>query len=66
MARRYKITSVNSDGKQRYLALYHLTSPDVCPSEAWKKAANTDWTARVRPYFRDPLRIPLRKYRRAG
>jgi hypothetical protein len=35
-------------------------------SEAWKKAANTDWTARVRPYFRDPLRIPLRKYRRAA
>ena len=64
-ARRYKITSVNSDGKQKYLALYHLTSPEVCSSEAWKKAANTDWTARVRPYFRDGLRIPLRKYRRA-
>ena len=33
MARRYKITSVNSDGKQRYLALYHLKSPEVCSSE---------------------------------
>jgi len=66
MARRYRITSVNSDGRQRYLALYHLTSPDVCSSAAWKKAANTEWTARVRPYFRDGLRIPLRKYRRGA
>jgi hypothetical protein len=64
MARRYRITSALSDGMQRYLALYHLTSPDVCSSEAWKKAANTQWTERVRPHFRDPLRIPLRKYRR--
>ena len=66
MARRYRITSVNSDGRQRYLALYHLTSPEVCSSDAWKKAANTEWTARVRPYFRDGLRIPLRKYRRGA
>jgi hypothetical protein len=53
-----------SEGNQRYLALYHLASPDVCSSEAWSAAVNTDWTARVRPHFRDVLRIVLRRYER--
>ena len=61
-ARRFRITSAASDGNQRYLALYHLASADVCSSPAWKKAAGTEWTARMRPHFRDPLRLPLRRY----
>jgi hypothetical protein len=65
LARRYRITTALSDGNQRYLAMYHLTSPDVCSSEAWKKAAVTPWTERMRPHFRDGLRIALTKYRRA-
>lgn len=65
-ARRFKTTDAVSEGKQRYLAIYHLTSPDVCASEAWQKAAITDWTKRMRPHFRDPLRIPLRRYVRAA
>jgi hypothetical protein len=61
-ARRYR----DHAGSHRYLALYHLASPDVPISEAWKKAANTPWTERVRPHFRDHLRIPARRYVRAG
>lgn len=61
-ARRYR----GSAATQRYVALYHLASPDVPDSAAWKKAANTPWTERMRPHFRDFLRIPCRRYRRAG
>jgi len=51
---------------QRYVALYHLTSPDVPESAAWKDAANTPWTQRMRPHFRDHLRVVSRRYTRAG
>ena len=63
-ARRFRIASAMSEGKQRYLALYHLTSPEVCSSKAWKEAAVTPWTMRIRPHTRDRLRIPLRRYER--
>lgn len=52
--------------ERKYLALYHLTSPDVAASEAWQKAANTPWTARMRPHFRDMLVLRCRRYVRAG
>ena len=61
-ARRYK----DSKGSHRYVALYHLASPDVQQSEAWKKAANSAWTDRLRPYFRDHLRIVARRYVRVS
>ena len=59
-ARRFKMAG----GTHRYLSLYHLTSPEVQASDAWKKAAGTPWTAKMRPYFRDPLRLVLRRYTR--
>jgi len=41
-----------------YVALYHLTSPEVVRSAEWKKAADTPWTQKNAPaYFRDHLRI---------
>jgi hypothetical protein len=49
---------------QRYLALYHFDRPDVPSSAAWKTAANTAWTQRMRPHFRDFLRVEWRRYRR--
>jgi len=52
-------------GWNRYLALYHLASPEVPDSAAWKKAVETPWTARVRPHFRDMVRIVCRRYARA-
>jgi hypothetical protein len=60
-ARRYR----DSRGSPRYLALYHLASPDVPMSDAWKQAADTPWTRRMRPHFRDHLRIRARRYVRA-
>ena len=65
-ARRFRITAAVSDGNQRYLALYHLASPEVCSSRAWREAAVTPWTGRMRPYFRDPMRLELRRYERAS
>jgi hypothetical protein len=52
--------------KQRYVALYHLASPEVPDSAAWKRAANTPWTERMRPHFRDHLRIVSRRYTRGA
>nr|UXE44791.1 hypothetical protein Hi04_10k_c377_00020 [uncultured bacterium] len=57
-ARRFRDTT----GTHRYLALYHLASADVQASDAWKQAARTPWTERLRPHFRDHLRIVARRY----
>lgn len=61
-ARRYK----DMTGTHRYLALYHLESPDVTFTEAWTKGARTDWSAAMRPHFRDHIRILARRYVRGG
>jgi hypothetical protein len=47
---------VSVEGQQKYMALYDLESPDVVNSEAWQKAANTSWTAKIRPHFRNPAK----------
>jgi hypothetical protein len=57
-ARRFR----DSNGTHRYLALYHLASPDVVLTPAWKQAAGTPWTARMRPHFRNHLRIVAQHY----
>jgi hypothetical protein len=59
-ARRYRGTG----GTQRYVALYHLAAPDVVRSAEWRKAADTPWTQKLRPYFRDHLRLECRRYAR--
>jgi len=59
-ARRFRDTN----GTHRYLALYHLASPDVQASPAWQKAANSSWADRLRPHFRNHLRIVARRYQR--
>jgi hypothetical protein len=61
-ARRYK----DLTGSHRYLALYHLESADVPTTDAWKKAAGTPWTERLRPHFRNHLRILCRRYVRGA
>jgi len=60
-ARRFRATSAN----RRYVALYHLASPDVQATAAWKSAANTPWTDKMRPHFRDHLRLVCARYERA-
>ena len=51
-------------GAHRYLALYHLANPDVANGPAWKAAASSPWTDRLRPHFRDHLRILTGAYTR--
>jgi len=65
-ARRFRIRNAVSEGNQRYLALYHLASPDVQSSDAWRKAVETPWTQRIRPQTRDRLRLVLRRYVRGS
>jgi hypothetical protein len=61
-ARRY--SSSAADRERQYLALYHMTSPDVSRSDAWNKAADTEWTRRMRPHFRDLLVLRCKRYQR--
>ncbi len=61
-ARRYRGTGAT----QRYAALYHLAAPEVVRSSEWRAAADTPWTRKLRPHFRDHLRFEARRYTRAG
>lgn len=61
-ARRFRATSAN----RRYVALYHLTGPEVQATAAWKSAADTAWTRKLRPHFHDHLRLVCRRYVRGG
>jgi hypothetical protein len=48
-ARRYRATA----GAPRYLAMYELADADVRTSDAWRKAADSPWTLRMRRLYRD-------------
>jgi hypothetical protein len=60
-ARRFRGT-----GGRKYVALYHLATPQVQDSEEWKKARESEWTDRLKPHFRDFLRLVCRRYARAA
>jgi hypothetical protein len=59
-ARRFRATQ----GHLKYVALYHVASPEVVASAAWKKAAATPWTQRLSPHLRDRLRLVCQAYQR--
>jgi hypothetical protein len=61
-ARRFRGTS----GNRKYVALYHLATPAVQDGAEWKKARESDWTDRLKPHFRDHLRLVLRRYVRGA
>jgi hypothetical protein len=48
-ARRFRATA----GSPTYLAVYELASADVPQSDAWRKAADSPWTLRMRRLYRD-------------
>jgi hypothetical protein len=60
-ARRYRSTEAGG-GTHKYVAIYHLETPAVTHSDAWRSAVETPWSDRVRPHFRDRLRILTRRY----
>jgi hypothetical protein len=41
-----------------------LRDVEVSRSDAWAKAANTEWSARMRPNLRDLLVIRMNRYQR--
>ena len=53
-------------GNRKYVALYHLAGPAVVESAEWKQARESDWTDRLKPHFREHLRLVLRRYTRGG
>lgn len=59
-ARRFK----SAGGTHDYVALYHLESEDVTYSEAWSKAINTPWSSKIRPHFKDHIRLLAKRYER--
>ena len=61
-ARRFKSES----GARRYIAVYHLSTPEVQASDAWANAINTPWRQKMKPLTPDRLRLVLRRYRRRG
>ena len=61
-ARRYQATDPTSERK--FVALYHMTDVDVSRSDAWARAANTTWTEKMRPHFKDALVLRLNRYQR--
>ena len=63
-ARRF-VSATDYPTSRKHVAIYHLDSPDVTKTEAWAKAVDTPWSARVRPHFRDRLRVLAKRYERA-
>ncbi len=61
-ARRFRVSDTESE--RRYLALYHLRDGTVSRSDAWAAAANTPWSERMRPHFRDLLIMRMNRYER--
>jgi hypothetical protein len=63
-ARRFRAS--NSSGP-KYVALYHLASPDVVTGPEWKRASeSTPMPQHIRPQISDRLRLVCRNYRRAS
>jgi hypothetical protein len=48
-AKRYRAT----EGSPRYLMIYEADNRDVIRGPAWTRAAETEWTLRMRPHFRN-------------
>jgi hypothetical protein len=49
-ARRYRGTDI-AEGFPRNLAIYELDAPEIRASDAWKAAADTPWTLKMRERF---------------
>jgi hypothetical protein len=57
-ARRFR----TDEGAPQYVALYHLSAPEIATSKAWQAAVDTPWTAKMRPHLEKIQRLILRKY----
>lgn len=54
-------------GAPKYVALYHLSAPEIVSGADWKRASeSTPMPANVRPQISDRVRLVCRKYQRRG
>jgi hypothetical protein len=54
-------------GAPKYVALYHLTAPEIVSGADWKRASETTpMPANLRPHITDRVRLVCRKYQRRG
>ena len=51
-AQRYRMTAGTPDSV-KYLMIYEAATRETIRGNAWTKAANTDWTLHMRPFFRN-------------
>jgi hypothetical protein len=58
-ARRFRATD---KGSHKYVAVYHLAAAEVTEKPEWKAAVQTQWTERIRPHYRDRVRLLGRRY----
>ena len=49
-------------GMHKYVAVYHLVSPDTCETDDWRRASQTPWTDKIGKHLSDRLRLRLRRY----
>jgi len=62
-ARRFRA----AESGPKYVALYHLVSPDVVSGADWKRASeSTPMPEHIRPQISDRLRLVCRSYHRRG
>jgi hypothetical protein len=54
----------SQSGTHKFIALYEIEKSETCASDAWKEAALTPWTNKMRPLLNDVLRLVLRRYQR--
>jgi hypothetical protein len=57
---------VATESTHKYIAVYHLASPEICNSPAWMDARETPWTHSMRERTRDRLRMVCRPYARSS
>ena len=55
---------VATEGLHKYIAVYHMTGPEVCSSPQWLQARETPWTNPIPPCTLDPMRNTCRPYPR--
>jgi hypothetical protein len=48
------------DGTPRYHSCYDLVSPTVLERREWLAVRHTEWSSRVRPHFRNTVRVMFR------
>ena len=55
----------NEDDAPRYHACYDLVNAETLGSPAWLAVRGTPWSARVRPSFRNTIRLMMRRLQAA-